>query len=63
MVFVWHPITIFKCARGNIIKQQNVEVLSFEDLYRGIMILRQTVILNRISNMSNFHGNVGMNLK
>ena len=57
MVFVWHPITIFKCARGNIIEQQNVEVLSFEDLYRG------TVILNRISNMSNFHGNVGMNLK
>ena len=25
MVFVWHPIIIFKCARGNIIEQQNVE--------------------------------------
>ena len=65
MVFVWHRIIIFNCARGNIIEQQNVEVISFEDLYRGscIMILRQTIILNRISDMSNFHGNVGIPLK
>ena len=61
MVFVWHPIIIFNCARGNIIKQQNVEA-SYK-ISSCIMILRQTIILNRISDMSNFHGNVGIHLK
>ena len=38
MVFVWHPIIMFKCSRSNIIEQKNVEA-------------------------SNFHGNVGIQLK